>query len=114
MKRNIIITSVAPLALAALAFAHGGFDHVQGTVVKVENNVLTVKTTKGDEMVKLDAKTEITRGDHAAKVADLKAGARVIVDIEEGDKTHTAHSIKLGATAAVAAHEHDDDHASHK
>jgi hypothetical protein len=91
--RNIIIIS-------ALALAHGGFEHVQGTVVKVENSVLTVKTTKGNETVKLNAKTEITRSDKAAAVADLKAGTRVVVDIEEGDKSRTAHSIKLGAAAA--------------
>jgi hypothetical protein len=90
--RNIIIIS-------ALALAHGGFDHVQGTVVKVENSVLTVKTAKGNETVKLDAKTEITRSSKAAAVTDLKVGTRVVVDIEEGDKTRTAHSIKLGAAA---------------
>ena len=91
--RNIIIIS-------ALALAHGGFEHVQGTVVKVENSVLTVKTTKGNQTVKLNAKTEITRNDKAAQAADLKAGTRVVVDIEEGDKTRTAHSIKLGAASA--------------
>ncbi len=98
--RNIIIISALATALAALTFAHGGFDHVQGTVVTVENNVLTVKTTKGNETVKLNAKTEITRSDKAAAVTDLKAGTRVVVDIEEGDKTRTAHSIKLGAAPA--------------
>jgi hypothetical protein len=91
--RNIIIIS-------ALALAHGGFVHVQGTVVKLENNVLTVKTAKGNETVKLDAKTEITRSDKAAAVTDLKVGARVIVDIDDDDKTRTAHSIKLGAAGA--------------
>jgi hypothetical protein len=98
--RNIIIISALAAASAVTTFAHGGFDHVTGTVVKVENSVLTVKTTKGTETVKLNAKTEITRSDKAAAVADLKAGTRVVVDIEEGDKTRTAHSIKLGAAAA--------------
>jgi len=98
--RNIIIIS-------AVALAHGGFDHVQGTVVKVENSVLTVKTTKGNETVKLNAKTEITRSNKAAAVVDLKAGTKVVVDIEEGDKTRTAHSIKLGTTSAPAHDDHD-------
>ncbi len=35
-KRNIIITS---LLMGALALAHGGFDHVTGTVAKVAGNV---------------------------------------------------------------------------
>ena len=111
MKRrpNIIITSLLSLLLACAAqvFAHGGFDHVTGTVVKLENNVLTVKTAKGESIVNLDAKTEITRNDHPAQAADLKAGVRVVVDIPEGSKTKLAHSIKIGTAAAVASHDHD-------
>ena len=95
---NIIIISIV-LACAAQVFAHGGFDHVTGTVVKLDNNVLTVKTAKGDVPVTLDVKTEITRGDHAAQTADLKAGVRVVVDIPEGSKTKLAHSVKIGMAA---------------
>ena len=91
--RNIIIIS-------ALALAHGGFEHVQGTVVKVENNVMTVKTTSGNQTVKLNAKTAITRNAKAAPAADLKAGTRVVVEIEEGDKDRIAHTVKLGAVGA--------------
>jgi hypothetical protein len=104
MKRrpSIIITSLLGLLLACTAqiFAHGGFDHVTGTVQKLENSVLTVKTAKGDVAVTLDAKTEITRDSKPAQAADLKAGVRVVVDVPEGSKTKVAHSIKLG----VAAH----------
>jgi hypothetical protein len=116
MKRrpNIITTSLLILLLACAAqiFAHGGFDHVTGTVVKLENNVLTVKTAKGDSTVKLDAKTEITRDNHPAQATDLKAGVRVVVDIPEGNAAKVAHSIKLGATKAgtapvADAHAHD-------
>jgi hypothetical protein len=102
-NRNIITSALLGLALFAPAiFAHGGFDHVQGTVVKVDNSVLTVKTAKGDVAVKLNAKTEITRENHAAKASDLTPNARVVVDVEEGDKTMTAHSIKIGVVAAPA------------
>jgi len=100
---TIIITSLLTLLLACAAqvFAHGGFDHVTGTVVKLDNNVLTVKTAKGDVPVTLDAKTEITRGDKPAQAADLKAGIRVVVDIPEGSKTKVAHSVKIGTASAV-------------
>jgi hypothetical protein len=114
--RNIIITSLV-LASFAVLFAHGGFDHVQGTVIKVDNNVLTVKTTKGETAVKLNAKTEITRDGHPAQAVDLKTGARVVVDVAEGDKDNVAHSIKIGAAskaAPAAAAAHDHDHDSHK
>ena len=57
--------------------------------MKLDNNVLTVKTAKGDVPVTLDAKTEITRGDKPAQAADLKAGVRVVVDIPEGQQDQT-------------------------
>ena len=106
LRPNIIITSLIALLLACSAqiFAHGGFDHVTGTVVKLENSVLTVKTAKGDVPVTLDAKTEITMGDHAAQPADLKPGARVVVDVPEGSKTKVAHSVKIGTAPASAKH----------
>jgi hypothetical protein len=108
-----IITRVlsAGLAIAAIAAAHGGFDHVRGTVVGVANNVLTVKTTTGNVDVKLDDKTEISKTGQKAAAADLKAGVRVIVDIPEGSKDKIAHSVQIGAAAAAApAH---DEHADH-
>jgi hypothetical protein len=103
--------SIALLVIAAAAplFAHGGFDHVRGTVVKVANNVLTVKTAKGNVDVMLDSQTDLTRNDQKAQLADLKPGTRVIVDVPEGSpegsKDRTAHSIKIGAPGkAVAQH----------
>jgi hypothetical protein len=101
-----IITRIlsATLAIASLALAHGGFDHVIGTVVGMSNNVLTVKTTKGNVDVKLDDKTEISKGDAKAAAADLKAGVRVIVDIPEGSKDKIAHSVKVGAAAGSDHH----------
>jgi hypothetical protein len=94
------------IALAIPMFAHGGFDHVIGTVVGVTNNVLTVKTAKGNVDVKLDDKTELTKGDQKAQVADLKPGTRVVVDIPEGSKDKVAHSVKLGTASPAAAEHH--------
>jgi hypothetical protein len=93
------------VAAWVFAFAHGGFEHVRGTVVKVANNVLTVKTVKGNVDVKLDSKTELTRDDQKAQLADLKPGTRVVVDLPEGRKDQIAHSVKIG-TANKAVEEH--------
>ena len=90
------------VALAGQIIAHGGFEHVIGTVVKVENNVLTVKTAKGDVDVKLNEKTEITRNDQKAQVADLKSGTRVVVDIPEGTRDRVAHSVKVGVSGPTS------------
>ena len=113
-----IITSKSPntlrlglrivlLVITALAssFAHGGFDHVRGTVVKVADNVLTVKTAKGNVDVKLDSQTDLTRNGQKAQLTNLKPGVRVIVDVPEGSKDKIAHSVKIGAlTKAVDQH----------
>ena len=113
---NIIITSLLALLLACAAetFAHGGFEHVTGTVVKLENNVLTVKTNKGEVAIKLDAKTEITRSDKPAQAADLKQGVRVVVEIPEGSKTKVAHAVKVGTAAKAATAPAAPGHDGHK
>jgi hypothetical protein len=54
---------LALLAFAVQLIAHDGFDHVIGTVVKFENNVVTVKTAKGNVDVRLNEKTTITKND---------------------------------------------------
>ena len=99
------LSTILLVIAASHALAHGGFDHVRGTVVKVANNVLTVKTAKGNVDVKLDNQTDLTRNDQKAQLADLKLGARVIVDVPEGSKDKIAHSVKIGAlTKTVDQH----------
>jgi hypothetical protein len=107
-NRNTTIIRIAlSLALLALwAFAHEGFDHVTGTIASVTGSVVTVKTAKGNVDVKLDGKTEITRNDLKAQIADLKPGTRVVVDIPEGSKDKVAHSIKLGVASATPSATH--------
>ena len=100
IKASLLLSLAAVLfVLAAPVFAHGGFDHVMGTVVTVADNVLTVKTAKGNVAVKLNDKTELTKNDQKAQVSDLTAGARVVVDIPEGSKDKIAHSVKIGVVA---------------
>lgn len=93
-----VYLGVLLLALSFQLGAHGGFDHVVGTVVKVDKGTLTVKTAKGDVDVKLTERTEITRNDQKAQVGDLKPGTRVVVDVPEGSKDRAAHSIKIGVS----------------
>jgi hypothetical protein len=102
MNRSSIIIRLALVLVAAVQLlAHGGFDHVIGTVVKVENNVLTVKTAKGNVDVKISDKTEITRSDQKAAIGDLKPGARVVVEVPQAAKDKVAHSVKIGVAKAT-------------
>jgi hypothetical protein len=116
LKLRTIIISAVCVAFSATVWAHGGFDHVMGTVSKYENNVLTVNTGKAVVSVKLDEKTELMKGNAKASLADLKPGVRVVVDIPEGSTDKIAHSVKIGAAqAASTPHgEHEHEQAAHK
>jgi|SRR5579863_1055246 hypothetical protein len=103
---TIIRITLSLLMFAFAAFAHEGFDHVTGTIAKVTGNIVTVKTATGNVDVKLDSKTEITKGDQKAQVADLALGARVVVDVPEGSKDKVAHSVKIGVPAAKSGTTH--------
>jgi len=88
------------LVLVAPSWAHGGFDHIRGTVVSVDNGVLTLKTTTGNVAIKLDNRTQFTRNDQKAQLSDLVPGARVIVEVPQTkDKTKVAQSVKIGESA---------------
>jgi hypothetical protein len=100
------------LAIASAAFGHAGFNHVMGTVAKISGNVLSVKTAKGNIDVKLGDRTELTRNDRKAQVADLKPGTRVVAEVPEGSKDNVAQSVKIGASPKTAAVR--QSHASHK
>jgi hypothetical protein len=118
--RKIIIVSrkaglwlaTAALAIVPTAFAHSGFNHVMGTVAKRSGNVLTIQTAKGNVDVKLGDRTELTRNDQKAQLADLKPGTRVVAEVPEGSKDKLAQSVKIGAAPKTAAVR--PSHASHK
>jgi len=80
--------------------------HVMGTVVKVDNNVLTVKTAKGNIDVRLNDKTEITSNNQPAQLTNLKPGTRVVVDVMGAGKNQVAHSIKVGKASNISEHAH--------
>src|SRR5438067_13923084 len=107
-NRFRITTAKLILSVAALvpAFAHSGFDHIRGTVVRVANNVLTVKTAHGNVDVKLDSRTDLTRNNRKALVSDLKPGARVIAEVPEGSKDHLAQYARIGASPKTAPSHH--------
>ena len=98
-----LLPVLALLLSSVCLMAHGGFEHVIGTVVTFANGTLTVKTAKGNAEVRINDTTEITKQDHKAAAADLKPGTRVVVDVPEGSKDHVAHSVAIGVTNAAPA-----------
>ncbi len=97
----MIRTLILAAALAISMFAHDGMEDVTGTIQSVTADTVTVKTAKGKTVeIKLDARTEFTKGKAQAKQADLKAGDRVVVHAMEMNHALTAHLVQLQTAAA--------------
>ena len=91
--------------LSTLAFAHGGMEHVMGTVSAVTDHSLTVKTTAGDsKTVVFDASTHFLKGEAAATVKDLHVGDRVVIHAHKRDNSLHAAEVKIGASAKPQPH----------
>jgi hypothetical protein len=99
-----ISLAVVLLALASQLIAHGGMEHIKGTVVKVDNGVVTVKTAQGNVDVKLNDKTEFTNNSQPAQLADLKPGSRVVIHAMKQGADQVAHSVAIGVASAHADH----------
>src|SRR5580704_16990818 len=95
---------LAATLLAATALAHGGFEHVMGTVSKISAQSVTVTTAaKKAVEVGINAKTTYTRGDKTVAASDMKVGDRVVIDATEVNEALVAASVKLGGAAVPVA-----------
>jgi len=61
--------------------------NVRGEVVKVEGTKVTVKTKDKEIVVETDDKTQVVIEGNPGKVADLKAGQKVVITPAEGTAT---------------------------
>jgi hypothetical protein len=100
-----IVSLIVSLMLPAIAAAHGGEEHVTGTVTKISDTSVTVKTTAGKTVeVGFDAKTTYTRAKQPIQKADIKAGDRIVIHAAEVNEKLVAHTVEIGtATAAKPA-----------
>jgi hypothetical protein len=92
---RILVLTIVALAIAATAFAHGGHKHqFLGTVKGVQGDQLVVTTTDDKDVTfTLTGATTYTKGASPATKADLKAGVRVSVHVENDGTTATAVKI---------------------
>jgi Domain of unknown function (DUF5666) len=101
---NTITKRMLLLALAivpAIALAHGGLEHVRGTVAKISDQSVTVTTTAGKTVeVLLDAQTTYARADQPIQKSDLKVGDRVVIHAAEKGTTLTAHTVEVGVSTS--------------
>jgi len=103
-KGAFVLALFLLLANVQTAFAHGGAEHVMGTVSKVSAQSVTVETTdKKIVEVGLTSKTTYTRNDKKTAAADMKVGDRVMIEAKEVNERLVADSVKLGVTASKSA-----------
>ena len=98
-----LVLAIGSLNLPTRAVAHGGLEHITGTITNVGDNILAVKTTTGKTVqIHVDGKTEFVRGKQAAKISDLNAGDRVVVHAMEMNGSLLAHEVNSAANTKTA------------
>jgi len=84
------------LLLTTFAAAHGGMEHVMGTVAEVTNHSISVKATDGStQVVQFDQETKFLKGESPAVVSDVHVGDRVVIHAHKKDTTLHATEVKL-------------------
>ena len=83
--------------MVSLAYAHGGMEHVMGTVAGVSANSITVTTTDGkSQTVLLTSETKYARNDTAITVKDIKVGDHVVIHATKKNDKLIAATVQLG------------------
>ena len=108
LKIQIALLAVLALALVpTIATAHGGEEHVTGTVTKISDTSVTVKTTAGKTVeVGFEAKTTYERSKQPIQKADVKVGDRIVIHAVEVNEKLVAHTVEIGGATAKQAAQH--------
>src|SRR4029450_1984188 len=99
---RFILCLLAIALFAGLIYAHG--DPILGTISEVKADTFTIKDKDNKPVViMLDKKTKYVKDGKAATKADLKVGARVVIDAEMDKKMkmYPAEEIKIGTADAA-------------
>jgi len=109
MKARVLVLFVCISLAAVAALAHGGEEHVIGTVSKVTPDSITVKTTANKLVtVGVVPATTFMMGKMAMKIGGLKVGDRVVIHAKESKEgTLVADTVDFStpkATPAAAGH----------
>ena len=88
-----------------MTFAHGGMEHILGTVTVIAEHSLSVKTRDGaTKTVEFDSETKFVKGDAAATIKDVRVGSRVVIHAHNKDNSLHAAEVKIGTDAAKGQH----------
>ena len=109
LKIQVALLAIMSLALLpTIVTAHGGEEHVTGTVTKISDTSVTVKTTAGKTVeVGFEAKmTTYERAKQPIQKADIKVGDKVVIHAMEVNEKLVAHSVELGKATPKQAAKH--------
>ncbi|MGC2184127.1 MAG: DUF5666 domain-containing protein [Terriglobales bacterium] len=96
---------ICTLFLGTLAWAHGGMEHILGTVTAITDHSLSVKTRDGAaRTVEFDGETRFVKGDAAATIKDVHVGSRVVIHAHKNEDSLHAAEVRIGADAAPGRH----------
>ena len=97
MSRKIFSVTIWVVMFACVAFAHGTYTHVMGTVTKITDTEITVETMdKQVTVVKIAADTSFVKSGAAASLKDLKVGDRVVIHAKPVGTELIAHEVRFG------------------
>ena len=99
MLRNVLAALTLMLG-SVFVFAHGGMEHVMGTVAAVTESSITVDTVQHKQVtVLLDPSTKFTHNDAQASLKDLKVGDRVVIHAKpNAEKKLIGVTVKWGVS----------------
>jgi len=105
MKTRILVLIACISLITAAAIAHGGEEHVIGTVASVAKDSITVKTaTNALVTVAVVPQTTFSKNKSAAKLSDLNVGDRVVIHAKEATEGKlVADTVQFSAPAAKPA-----------
>src|SRR5580704_8517357 len=108
LKAQVAILAIVSLGLLpTIARAHGGEEHVTGTVMKISDTSVTVKTTAGKTVeVGFDAKTTYARSKQPIQKTDIKVGDRIVIHAVEVKEKLVAHTVEIGTTTGAMQTKH--------
>jgi len=103
MKRFAIALFIVAL-LCTLAIAHGGMEHILGTVVSVTGHSISVKTADGSvKEVICETTTKFLKGTTEVTIKDVAVGSRVVIHAHKHDASLVAAEVKISTITAPAA-----------
>jgi Cu/Ag efflux protein CusF len=95
--RRLLTLALALGLMVSMAYAHGGMEHVMGTIASISATSITVTTTEGkSQTVLLTAETKYAKNNTAITVKDIKAGDSVVIHATRKNNELTAATVKVG------------------